>query len=189
MQAKLIATLLATGLSAAAFAAPEKFVLDATHTFPSFEVNHLGFSVMRGFFRDTTGTLELDTAAKTGKLEAVVKTTSLMAGQDALIEHLKSKDFFNVAEFPTATVKADKFSFDGEKPVKAEGSLTLLGVTKPVTLNITPMKCDVRMGKDFVCGADVSTTIKRSDWGMKAYVPFVGDDVKITVEVEAVKQK
>jgi polyisoprenoid-binding protein YceI len=173
MQAKLIATLLATGLSAAAFAAPEKFVLDSTHTYPSFEVNHLGFSVTRGMFGETEGTLELDRAAKTGKLAATIKTTSL----------------FNVAEFPTAVVKADKFTFDGDKPTKAEGTLTLLGVTKPVTLNITPMKCDMRMGKDFVCGADVTTTIQRSEWGMKAYVPFVGDEVKIAVQVEAVKQK
>lgn len=189
MQAKLIATLLATGLSAAAFAAPEKFVLDSTHTYPSFEVNHLGFSVTRGMFGETEGTLELDRAAKTGKLAATIKTTSLYTGLAAREDHLKGKDFFNVAEFPTAVVKADKFTFDGDKPTKAEGTLTLLGVTKPVTLNITPMKCDMRMGKDFVCGADVTTSIQRSEWGMKAYVPFVGDEVKIAVQVEAVKQK
>ncbi|QNM97347.1 YceI family protein [Chitinimonas koreensis] len=189
MHTKLLATLIAAGLSAASFAATEKFVLDETHTYPSFEVNHLGFSITRGFFKETAGTLELDRAAKSGKLEATIKTTSLETGFGKRDEHLKGKDFFDVAQFPTAQVKADKFSFDGDKPVKAEGTLTLLGVTKPVTLNIQPLKCDLRMGKDFVCGADVTTTIKRSDWGMKAYVPFVGDDVKIVVQVEAVKQK
>ncbi|GAB3268584.1 YceI family protein [Chitinimonas naiadis] len=189
MQTKLIATLIAAGLSAASFAATEKFVLDSTHTYPSFEINHLGFSITRGMFKDTEGTLDLDRAAKSGKLEATIKTTSLETGFDKRDEHLKGKDFFNVAEFPTAVVKADKFSFDGEKPVKAEGTLTLLGVTKPVSLTITPLKCDMRMGKDFVCGADVAAVIKRSEWGMKAYVPFVGDEVKIAVQVEAIKQK
>lgn len=189
MQTKLTALLIATALSATALAAPEKFVLDTTHTYPSFEVNHLGFSITRGFFKETEGTLELDRAAKTGKLEATIKASSIETGLGKRDDHLRGKDFFNVAEFPTAVVKADKFTFEGDKPVKAEGNLTMLGVTKPVTLNITPMKCDMRMGKDFVCGADVTTVIKRSDWGMKAYVPFVGDDVKITVQVEAEKQK
>ncbi|PHV10623.1 YceI family protein [Chitinimonas sp. BJB300] len=189
MQAQLIASLLAAGLSAAAFAAPEKFVLDATHTYPTFEVNHMGFSITRGMFKETEGKLELDRAAKTGSLDATINTKSIESGHEKRDEHLRGKDFFNVAEFPTAVVKADKFTFDSDKPVSADGTLTMLGVTKPVKLNIVPMKCDMRMGKDFVCGADVTTTIKRSEWGMKAYVPFVGDDVKIMVQVEAIKQK
>ncbi|WP_269531151.1 YceI family protein [Chitinimonas sp. BJYL2] len=189
MQSKLLATLIATGLSAGAFAAPEKFVLDATHTYPSFEVSHLGFSITRGFFKETEGTLELDRAAKTGKLEATIKTTSIETGLDKRDEHLRAKDFFNVAEFPTAVIKVDKFTYNGEQPVKAEGTLTLLGVTKPVALDIKPFKCDMRMGKDYVCGADVTTTIKRTDWGMKTYVPFISDEVRIAVQVEAVKQK
>lgn len=188
--ASLTASLLAAGLSLTTLAATEKFNLDPTHTFPSFEVNHLGFSIMRGYFQDTVGTMELDREGKTGKLEAVVQTTSIMAGQQSLIERLKGKEFFNTAEFPSATIKVDTFKFDGDKPVEAQGSLTLLGVSKSITLKINHVRCDTRaMDKQFICGADVSTTIKRSDWGMKAYVPFVGDEVKILVEVEAVRQK
>lgn len=189
MKTRLLATLTAATLAAGAFAAPEKFDFDVTHTYPSFEVDHLGFSITRGFFKETTGTLMLDREAKTGSVEATIKTPSLETGLDKRDEHLKGKDFFNVAEFPTATVKADTFTFDGDKPVEAQGTLTMLGVTKPVTLKINFRKCDMRMGRDFVCGADVYTTIKRSDWGMKAYVPFVGDDVKIAVQVEAVRRK
>ncbi|WP_374352167.1 YceI family protein [Chitinimonas sp.] len=186
MQSKLIVSLLSAALAAAAFAAPEKLVLEPTHTKPTFEVNHLGFSTTRGFFKDTSGTLELDRAAKTGKLEASIKAASIVTGVDKLDDHLKSKDFFNVAEFPAVTVKADKFTFDGDKPTKAEGSLTLLGVTKPVVLNIAFNKCDTRFtDQKFVCGAEVTTTIKRSEWGMKTYVPAVGDDIKIAVQVEA----
>lgn len=188
MQTKLIFSLLAATLAGAVFAAPEMLTLDPAHTKPEFAVSHFGFSTTRGFFKDTTGTLEIDRDAKTAKLEAVVKTTSIETGLDKLNEHLSSKDFFNVAQFPTATVKADKFTFDGDKPTKAEGTLTLLGVTKPVVLDIAFTKCGTRAtDHKFDCGAEVTTTIKRSDWGMTTYVPFIGDDVKITVQVEAVK--
>jgi len=189
MQIKTLSILLASALSMSAFAASEKFTLDSNHTFPSFEVSHLGFSITRGYFQDTSGSLELDRAAKSGKLEAIIKTGSVISGPEKLGEHLKSKDFFNAAEFPTATLKAEAFKFEGENPVEAQGSLTMLGVSKAVTLKITPMKCDMRMGRDFVCGADVTTTIKRSEWGMSKMLPFVGDEVKIAVQVEAVKQK
>jgi polyisoprenoid-binding protein YceI len=187
MKTKLFVSLVAAAIAGVAFAAPEKFTLDPTHTKPEFAVNHLGFSITRGFFKDTSGTLDMDREAKTAKLEATIKIDSIETGVDKLNEHLKSKDFFNAAEFPTALVKADKFTFDGDKPTKAEGTLTLLGVTKPVTLDIAFMKCDTRFDKKFDCGAEVTTTIKRSEWGMKAYVPYVGDDVKLTVQVEAVK--
>jgi polyisoprenoid-binding protein YceI len=189
MKTRLLTTLTAAALAAGAFAAPETFDFDVTHTYPSFEVDHLGFSVTRGFFKETTGTLTLDREARTASVEATIKTPSIETGMDKRDEHLKGKDFFNVAEFPTATVKADTFTFDGDKPVAAQGTLTMLGVTKPVTLKINFRKCDMRMGRDFVCGADVFTTIKRSDWGMKAYVPFISDDVKIAVQVEAVRRK
>jgi polyisoprenoid-binding protein YceI len=188
MQSKLFAALVVAGFSALVSAAPEKLVLDSTHTKPEFAINHLGFSTTRGFFKDTKGTLDLDRDAKTGNLEATIATASIETGVDALNEHLKKPEFFNVAQFPTAVVKADKFTFDGDKPVKADGTLTLLGVTKPISLNIAFNKCDKR-GVDgkFDCGAEVTTTISRSDWGMKTYVPYVGDEVKITVQVEAVR--
>ena len=189
MQSKLIASLLAVGLAATAFAAPESFELDPTHTYPTFEISHLGYSTMRGSFNDTTGKLTLDRAAKTGSLSAVVQIASLTTGFGKRDDHLKSKDFFNLAQFPTAEIKADKFTFEGDNPVKAEGTLTLLGVTKPITLAINQMKCEVRgMDHVYVCGGEVSTTIKRSDWGMKTFLPFIGDDVKIAVEVEADKK-
>ncbi|MBV1774373.1 YceI family protein [Burkholderiaceae bacterium DAT-1] len=188
MKARSLIAALITGASLAAFAAPEKFEFDATHTYPHFEINHLGFSVMRGMFTDTTGTLTLDRAAKTGQVEATISTKSINTGMDKRDEHLRSKDFFNVEQFPTMTFKSEKFAFKKGEPVAAEGTLTLLGETKPVKLMIKPSKCAVRMvDQKFVCGADVSTTIKRSDWGLKAYVPYVGDDVKISIEVEAVK--
>lgn len=188
MQRKLIAALAAT-LSLSALAAPEQFELDSTHTYPSFEISHLGFSPQRGFFKETEGTLTLDRAAKTGSIEATIKAASIETGFGKRDEHLRKPDFFNVEKHPTLTFKAQDFKFDGENPVEASGSLTMLGVTKPVVLKIQPMKCDKR-GSDqkFVCGGDVTTTIKRSEWGMKTFLPFIGDEVKISIQVEAMKK-
>ena len=184
---KLFAGLVAAALGSAAFAA-DTYQLDATHTYPSFEVSHFGYSITRGRFDKTSGSIKLDLAAKSGSLDAVIDTTSLTTGYDKRDAHLKSPDFFNVEKFPTATIKADKFVFQGDKLVAAEGNLTMLGVTKPVKLNVENFKCAMHpMMKKDVCGAEVSTQIKRSDFGMMTFLPAIGDDIKISVQVEAVK--
>lgn len=189
MNYKTIAALVAASLSLSAFAEVENFDFDVTHTYPSFEVNHLGFSLTRGFFKDTKGTLTIDRNAKKATVEVVIDAKSIESGLAKRDEHLRGKDFFNTEQFPTATFKSSNFKFDAGNPVEAAGELTMLGVTKPVVLKINPMKCGERFDKNYVCGADVTTVIKRSEWGMKAYVPFVGDDVKIAVQVEAIKKK
>ena len=101
---------------------------------------------------------------------------------------MMSPDFFNVEKFPTMYFKSSKLKFDGDKLVGADGELTLLGVTKPVSLNITGYRCGNHpMTKKAMCGADVTTSIKRSDFGMGYGLPAVGDDIKITIPVEAFK--
>jgi polyisoprenoid-binding protein YceI len=184
----VIAALLGGALAAPALAAPESYEFDPTHTYPSFEVNHLGFSVMRGYFTSTSGTLTLDNDAKTGAVDASIDAASVSTGFAKRDEHLRSKDFFNVESFPKITFKSDKFTWDS-KPTDVAGMLTLHGVTKPVTLNVVPTKCDMRMDKAFICGAVVTTSIKRSDFDMKTYVPYISDEVKIQIEVEAAKKK
>jgi len=184
----VVAALLSLAAAAPAFAEPEAYDLDPTHTYPSFEINHLGFSVMRGTFKSTKGTLTLDNAAKKGSVEATIDVASVDTGYGKRDEHLRSKDFFNAEQFPTMTFKSDSFNWDA-KPTQVAGSLTLLGVTKPVTLSVEPTKCDMRIDKLYVCGAVVTTTIKRTDFGMKAYVPYISDDVKVQIEVEAAKKK
>lgn len=184
----VVAALFTLAAAAPAFAEPETYELDPTHTYPSFEVNHLGFSVMRGVFTSTKGTLTLDDAAKKGSVEATIDVASVSTGYGKRDDHLRSKDFFNAEQFPTMSFKADGFAWNA-KPTQVAGSLTLLGVTKPVTLDVEPTKCDTRIDKVFVCGAVVSTTIKRSDFGMKTYVPYISDDIKVQIEVEAAKKK
>jgi polyisoprenoid-binding protein YceI len=109
-------------------------------------------------------------------------------GLDKWDTHMKGPDFFNVEKFPTMYFKSTKLKFDGDKLVGAEGEFTLLGVTKPVSLNVTGYRCGSHpMTKRAMCGADVTTSIKRSDFGMGYGLPAVGDDIKITIPVEAFK--
>jgi polyisoprenoid-binding protein YceI len=185
----LAAGVIGTGLVAPLWAASETFDLDSLHTFPSFEVNHLGFSVMRGTFTSTSGTLTFDEAQKTGSVKATIDAKSVWTGYDKRDEHLRSKDFFNVEKFPTLTFEADSFKLEADKPVTVNGNLTMLGVTKPVGLTVQLTKCGNRMDHQYDCGAIVSTAIKRADWGMNGFEPFIGDDIKISIEVEALKKK
>ncbi|TJZ65196.1 YceI family protein [Chitiniphilus eburneus] len=185
MKKTLIASLLALAATAA-IAAPQTYELDSTHTYPRFEINHLGFSIQHGTFDKTSGTIVLDTEKKAGSVDITVDTSSLDTGLEKRDAHLKSEDFFNVAKFPTATFKSNKLKFDGDKLVAVDGNFTLLGVTKPLTLNIENFKCGQHpMAKKQWCGAEATATFKRSDYGMTAYVPAVGDEVKLTIQVEA----
>jgi len=174
---------------APAWAASENFDLDPAHTYPSFEINHLGFSVMHGTFTATAGSLVYDEQQHKGSVKATVDATSIFTGFAKRDEHLRSKDFFNVEKYPTLSFASDAFELEPDKAVNVSGALTMLGVTKPVTLQVQPTRCGSRPSdKQYVCGAIVTSQIKRSDWGMTAYVPFVGDDVKIAIEVEAIKK-
>ena len=179
-------------LMGAAFALPataaDSYAVDPAHTYPNFEINHLGFSTLHGRFGATSGKITLDQAAKSGSIDITVDATSIDTGHAKRDTHLKSEEFFNVGKFPTLTYKASKLKFNGDKLTSAEGELTLLGVTKPVSLAVTAFNCGPHpMNKKQMCGAAATATIKRSDFGLSAFVPAVGDEVKIVIEVEAVK--
>jgi polyisoprenoid-binding protein YceI len=176
-------------LSVPAFAAPVTYKFDPAHTYPSYEVTHMGLSFFRGVFKSSSGKVTLDTAARTGSIEAKIDTASVDMGIDKLVRHLKSEDFFNVEKFPEMTFKSSRINFSGDNVTSIDGELTLLGVTKPVTLNVDYFKCAPHpMVKKPACGANASVTIKRSDFGMKYLVGPVSDDVKITIQVEAISE-
>lgn len=180
--------LVAAALLATPAYAADNYTVDPRHTWPVFEVNHLGFSTQRGRFNSSSGKITLDTAAKKGSVELVIETASLDMGFDKWDEHMKSDEFFNVAQFPTMRFASDKLVFDGDKVVAAEGSITLLGVTRPLTLTVSNFHCGPHpMLKKPACGADITATLKRSEFGMTKFVPAVSDEVKIFAPVEAVK--
>lgn len=182
-----IAIALAGSLSLSAYAA-DSYTIDQSHTFPVFEVNHLGYSVQLGRFNRTSGNITLDMADQKGSVDLTIDTTSIDMGFQKWDEHMSSDDFFNTAKFPTMTFKSDKLIFKDDKVVAAEGQFTLLGVTRPLTVSVNGFKCGNHpMTKKPMCGANISGTIKRSDFGMTKYVPAVSDEVQIHVPVEAYK--
>ncbi len=187
MYKALVAITLASTLSVSAFAA-DSYTIDPHHTFPSFEISHLGFSMQRGRFNSTTGKIALDNTAKSGSIDVTIDVASLDTGLADLEKHLKSEDFFDAEKYPTITFKSKKLKFEGDKLVSAEGDFTLHGVTKPVTLKLDHFYCGVHpMNKKINCGANATTTIKRTEYGISKYAPAVGDEVKIVIQVEAAK--
>ena len=166
------------------------YAIDPTHTFVTFEVQHFGTSTNRGRFDKKEGTVEFDRASKKGKVELTLDMSSINTGTGPFDGHLKGKDFFNVAEHPTAKFVADKFVFSGDKVSEVTGSLTLLGKTNPVTLKASNFNCYQNpMLKREVCGGDFETTIARSQWGVDYGVKMgMPDAVKLVIQVEAVKQ-
>jgi polyisoprenoid-binding protein YceI len=186
---KIFAAAIAALAAVATAHAADTYTIDPSHTFPRFEISHFGFSTHHGQFNKTTGTVVLDRKAGTGSIDITVDTTSVGTGDAKLEEHLRGADFFNVAKFPTMVFKSKALKFDGGTPVQAVGELTLLGVTKPLTLTISRVKCGPHpMAKDKeVCGAEASGKLKRTDFGMKTYVPAVGDEVTLRIQVEALK--
>jgi len=181
----LIATLLAASATSAMAAT---YNLDPTHTFPSFEADHMGLSVWRGKFNKTSGTVNLDRTAKTGSLEVKIEADSIDFGLDAMNKHAKDDVMFNVAKFPTIVYTSKSFKFDGDKLVGVEGELTLLGVTKPVALKIDKFKCIMHPRyKKEVCGADATAEFKRSDFGLNYGLPNFSPEVKLAIQIEAIK--
>lgn len=187
MQKTLAALAISAVLAAPAFAA-DSYTIDPNHTFPVFEVGHFGFSTQRGRFNRSSGKITLDLAAKKGGVDLTIDTTSLDMGFDTWDKHLSADGFFNTEKFPTMHFKSDKLVFEGGKVVAAEGSFTLLGVTKPLKLTVNNFRCAPNpFTKKEMCGADVTASFKRSDFGMVKYLPAVGDEVKISSPVEALK--
>jgi polyisoprenoid-binding protein YceI len=186
---KFAPTLIAAALSASAFAAPETFVIDNGHTFPSFSYSHFGYSVQTSRFNKTTGKVVLDKAAKTGSVDVVIDAKSVDTGSSLFNEHIQGEDFLDTAKYPTATFKSTGVKFEGDKPVAVEGNLTLKGVTKPVTLKVTAFQAMPHpMAKKDAIGANATATVKRTDFNAGKYAPYVGDEVTITIAIEAIKE-
>jgi polyisoprenoid-binding protein YceI len=184
-----IALLLAAGAGPAG-AAEENYVTDPAHSQPSYEIRHTIFSTQRGDFLKSTGKITIDREAKKGSIDVSIDTTSIRSHDPRLDSILKGEDYFNVAKYPTMTFKSTALRFDGDRVTSVDGELTMIGVTRPVTLKVADFQCGENpFNKKPMCGAEASTTIKRSEWGMKTGVGrSSGDDVKITIPIEAYKE-
>ena len=186
---RLVALALATSLSSVTFAASETYVIDTNHTKPRFEYSHFGYSNQVSRFDTVKGTVTIDRAAKTGAVDVEIDAKSVDTGYALFNEHIQGEDFFDTAKYPTITFKSNKVKFEGEKVVAVEGNLTIKGITKPVTLAVTSMMCMPHpMMKKDACGTNATVQVKRSDFNMAKYTPYVGDDVTLTIPVESIKQ-
>jgi len=166
------------------------YAIDPSHTYATFEITHFGTSTNRGRFDKKEGTVQLDRAAKTGKVEITIDTTSINSGNAQFDKHLKSAEILKTEAFPTAKFVGDKFSFNGDKVTEVAGTLTLAGKTNPVTLKASNFNCyQSPMLKREVCGGDFETTITRSQYGVSYGLDWgFPDAVKLIIQVEAVKQ-
>lgn len=187
----IAAAALFAGLAAApAAAAPESYAFDKSHTSIFFLADHLGFSTVPGRFGEYDGSITYDPENPgAAKLELTIRTASLDTFFARRDEHLRSPDFFNVLEFPEASFVATGFEKTGEKTGRMDGDLTLLGVTRPVSLDlILNKRAESPLSGKMVLGVTARGTIRRSAFGMTYGLPGVADEVDLWIEAEAVRQ-
>jgi polyisoprenoid-binding protein YceI len=184
-----LATALFAALAGSAIAAPVTYGVDSSHTYPRFSYSHFGYSTQLSSFKNTSGKVVFDVEAKTGSVDITIDMKSVNTGFEDFNGHLQGEDFLDTAKFPTATFKSTKVVFEGDKPKAIEGNLTIKGVTKPVTLTVTSFQAMPHpMMKKPALGANAFTVIKRSEFNAGKYAPYVGDEVRIDVAIEAVAQ-
>jgi polyisoprenoid-binding protein YceI len=184
---RILLASMAALVGASALAAPVTYTLDPAHTYPSFEADHFGgLSVWRGKFDTTAGKVVYDKDAKAGSIDVTVDITSVDFGMPKLNEHAKSAEIFDAAKYPTATYSGKFSKFSGATPTEAQGTLTMHGVTKPVTLVINSFKCiQSPLSKKEVCGADASATFNRADFGVNFGDKYgFKQEVKLQIQVE-----
>ena len=186
---------LALALPLVAGAAVDNYTIDPLHAYPNFWIEHFGLSQMHGRFEKMTGKFAIDRAAKTGVVDLTIATASINTGDSvkgsrpqSRDDHLKAGDFFNVAEFPNMTFKSTKVNFAGDLPSSVDGTFTMMGVSKPVSLAFERFKCGQHpFTKKDRCGGNAVGKIKRSDFGMKYGIPAVGDEIALNISFEGDK--
>ena len=170
--------------------AADKYALDPMHTFVVFKITDMGYAHVVGWFTAVAGQLTFDPADVTkSTLNVTIKTASIDTHFAQRNKDLMSPDFLNVAEFPEMTFKSTSVEKTGDKEGKVTGDLTLLGVTKPVSMDVTFNKIAPNpFNKNTpTAGFEAHTVIKRSDFGMKAEIPNIGDEVDISIDSQASK--
>ena len=181
--------------AAAAIALPalaqETYILDPVHSQPTWEARHIGMSLQRGSFGKLSGKITLDRAAKKGTVDITIDANSVKPFDASLDPILRGPRFFNVEKFPTMEFKSNDVVFDGDRVVRVNGNFTMLGVTKPLTLQVADFKCgEHAYNKRPMCAADATGTIKRSEYGMTdgLNVGNPSDEIRLLIPVEAYRE-
>ena len=163
--------------------------LDPGHTFPQFEIPHLWLFAERGQFDRAHGTLEFDAEQHTGSLEVVIEAGSLDTGNEERDATLKGPGWFDVSRYPTLSFRSQRFLFEQDRLAAIEGELTMHGVTQPMRLEVDRIKCGSNpLSSKWRCGADARGTLQRSRYGMRSSLPYIGDEVRLRIQVEAYRK-
>lgn len=170
-------------------AAPITYTLDPNHSYVLWHINHFNFSNPSGKWLAEGNVIIDKDHPKDSKVTATIRVENMITGLSALDKHLKSELFFNTNKYPTATFVSDKVTLTGKNSAKVHGTLTLRGVSQPVTLNVKLNSIGISpINNKETVGFSASTTLKRSDFGMTALLPGLGDSVKLEIEAEAYKE-
>ena len=170
-------------------ATPMAYQLDAGHTQVHFSWSHNGFSHPAGRFDRFDAQFQFDAEDPTrSSLTVTLPIDSIDTGVPALDEHLKGPDFFDAAQYPTATFRSTRVERTGDNTLKVAGELTLHGVTKPVVLDVTVNKVGASRGQP-AAGFDATATLKRSDFGVDRFLPNIADEIALTITTEAAVPK
>src|SRR3954468_12574690 len=178
-------------LSSGNVLAGERYRLDPDHTFAHFAVVHTGVSSVRGRMGIINGSAILDSANETAEMIVELDPRSIDTGVKKLDAVLSDEMFFNVARYRTARFSGRAVRFEGGVPLEFEGDLTLHGMTRPLHLTAERFVCKqvkILVLDRFVCGGDLETTLKRSDFGLDKYVSMVSDEVRLTISVKAIRE-
>lgn len=187
----LVGASLLAGTSGLASAA-ETYTVDPDHTYGNFEIGHMGLSTMHGRIDVTGGEIVIDREGGASRVEVTLDPATVDTGHAERDEHLRDeKGFFEVDKYPEMRFVSKSVMFDGDDEATVQGELTLHGVTRPVTLEVDDIVCKSNPmdDKKYSCGFSAETEIKRSDFGMDAFIPLVTDEVEIQVEAEASRPK
>lgn len=173
------------------YAAPalaDRYEFDKSHTSIVFHVNHLGFSDVMGVFTQFSGDFAFDrNHPENSKINVSLQPRGIRTSSELLDDVLQGKDFFNTGAYPDITFVSRSISVTGKNTGDVTGDVTLLGVTKPVTLHVTFNKADYApISNMYTAGFHASATLKRSDFGMTYSIPLVGDEVRIDIDTEGV---
>ncbi len=189
-QHRKILVLILAAQAATAWAEEESFTINPTNTFPSFEVGHMGFSTQRGRFDQTHGKVLMDMQKKSGSVDITIDASSIDTGIKQLDDVLRETGFLNVGQYPTLSFHSSNLKFNNDKLVTVDGVLTMLGVSRPITLTVTHYRCGIDVASSkYVCDVDAEATFKRSDHGMTKFIPLVSDDVRLRIKVEAARDQ
>lgn len=163
-----------------------EYTIDPAHTYASFEIDHLGFSTQRGQFNHSRGSIDFDPDNQRGQIDITIDAASLDTGLAERDEVLRGESWFNARDFPNILFRSHALIFNHDRLVAVEGTLALLGQIRPLRLEVSRFKCGLNLAnRKRGCGADAMGSLKRSDFGMNNGLPFVGDEVRLHIQVEA----